>query len=182
MHRDGSHTLPSVGQSALRNDAQTGSQIRTASQDASITGFVGAYSVLSNFHPSRVEWMGFEVSTVEHAFQLAKTLNPQARSRIASAPAPRDAKRLGRCVELRPEWEQLKCGVMKALLVQKFTRHAQLAQILLGTADAELVEANTWGDTFWGVCGGVGRNQLGLQLMEVRMLLRSLEGTARSAS
>lgn len=45
-----------------------------------ITAFAGEHSFLSNFHPSRVQWMGFEVATVEHAFQMAKTLGYEDRS------------------------------------------------------------------------------------------------------
>ncbi len=29
-------------------------------------------------------------------------------------------------------------------------------------------ETNTWHDTYWGVCNGVGKNMLGIQLMRVR--------------
>jgi len=142
-----------------------------------ITRFAGEYSFLSNFHPSPVEWMGFKVETVEHAFQLAKTLDREARRAIAQASTPAKAKRLGRDVQLRPGWEESKSALMGALLVQKFTRHLDLAQALLSTGQVELVEGNDWGDTFWGVCGGRGRNQLGHQLMEVRTLLRSLAGS-----
>jgi ribA/ribD-fused uncharacterized protein len=143
---------------------------------SAITRFAGRYSFLSNFHPSPVEWMGLEVSTVEHAFQLAKTLDPRMRRMIAQAPTPGQAKRLGRRVQLRPGWEEAKCAVMGALLVQKFTRHPDLAQALLATGRAQLVEGNDWGDSFWGVCHGHGRNQLGIQLMEVRALLGSCAG------
>lgn len=124
--------------------------------------------------------MGFQVATVEHAFQLAKTLDAEARKAIANAPTPGAAKRLGRAVVLRPGWEEAKRAVMAALLLQKFTRHADLAKALLLTGDAELVEGNTWGDTFWGVCAGQGHNELGRQLMAVRSLLRSLAGTSHA--
>ncbi len=48
-----------------------------------------------------------------------------------------------------------------------------LAQRLLATGDAELVEGNNWGDRFWGICRGEGRNELGKILMKVRDELRS---------
>jgi ribA/ribD-fused uncharacterized protein len=141
-----------------------------------ITSFSGAHACLSNFHPSCLEWMGLAVPTLEHGFQLAKTRDQMARLRIASAPTPGAAKRLGRDVPLRPGWEEAKKGVMRALLIQKFTRHADLARVLLATGDAELVEGNSWGDVYWGVSGGHGQNMLGQQLMEVRALLRSIAG------
>jgi predicted NAD-dependent protein-ADP-ribosyltransferase YbiA (DUF1768 family) len=43
---------------------------------------------------------------------------------------------------------------------------------LLETGDAELVEGNWWDDTFWGVCNGVGQNNLGKILMDTRRELR----------
>jgi ribA/ribD-fused uncharacterized protein len=140
--------------------------------------FAGDHAFLSNFHPSAVEWMGLPAATVEHAFQTAKTLDVEERQAIANAPTPGAAKRLGRAVVLRPGWEESKRAVMAALLLQKFTRHAELAKALLSTGNAELVEGNTWGDAFWGVCAGRGHNELGRQLMAVRAMLRSLAGTS----
>ena len=45
-----------------------------------------------------------------------------------------------------------------------------LRQQLLDTGDAELVEGNSWNDTFWGVSArtGKGKNWLGRLLMQVR--------------
>ena len=43
-----------------------------------------------------------------------------------------------------------------------------MASRLINTGDAILIEGNTWGDTYWGVCDGVGENRLGKLLMEVR--------------
>ena len=54
----------------------------------------------------------------------------------------------------------------------KFDQHPDLAQKLLETGDEELVEGNTWGDRYWGVCGGKGKNMLGKILMRVREELR----------
>jgi len=54
---------------------------------------------------------------------------------------------------------------------EKF-KQEDLKQMLLDTGDQELVEGNTWNDTFWGVCRGEGQNNLGKILMKVRMELR----------
>jgi predicted NAD-dependent protein-ADP-ribosyltransferase YbiA (DUF1768 family) len=40
--------------------------------------------------------------------------------------------------------------------------------MLKATGDEELVEGNWWNDTFWGVCNGVGENNLGKLLMKIR--------------
>lgn len=81
---------------------------------------------------------------------------------------PGGAKRLGRMVPMRPEWEEVKLAVMEDLIRQKFRPGFRLAALLLRTKDAHIEEGNTWGDRFWGVCGGVGANNLGLILMRVR--------------
>ena len=49
-----------------------------------------------------------------------------------------------------------------------------LRSLLLATGDAELIEGNWWHDQFWGVCNGVGQNQLGKILMAIRNLYRNL--------
>ncbi len=73
---------------------------------------------------------------------------------------------------LRAEWESMKLDVMEACVRDKFTRNADLRRRLLETGDAELVEGNTWGDRFWGVCDGEGENHLGRVLIKVRGELR----------
>ena len=91
--------------------------------------------------------------------------------RIIFAATPSAAKRAGRKVRLRDDWELVRVHVMRDLLTQKFA-HDSLAALLLSTGNAELVEGNTWGDTFWGVCGGTGLNVLGKLLMEHRLRLK----------
>jgi len=56
----------------------------------------------------------------------------------------------------------------------KFEQNPDLAAKLIATGDEELVEGNTWGDTYWGVCRGVGQNKLGKILMNVRQELAAL--------
>jgi len=85
---------------------------------------------------------------------------------------PSEAKRLGRRVRLRSDWEQVKYDVMLDVVRAKFNQHPDLAQKLLATGDEELVEGNDWGDTYWGVCNGRGKNMLGKILMRVRAELR----------
>jgi len=60
---------------------------------------------------------------------------------------------------------------MTDLVRQKFS-NPQLAKQLLDTKDFELIEGNTWGDTFWGVCSGKGQNNLGKILMQIRNELK----------
>jgi N-glycosidase YbiA len=133
--------------------------------------FTGDHDFLSNFQPSPIEVDGILFPTVEHAFQAAKTFDPVEKQAVAAATTPGTAKRLGRKVQLRPDWKQVKVGIMEDLVRLKFTTHADLREQLLATGDAELVEGNNWNDRFWGVCRGNGQNQLGLILMKVRSAL-----------
>ena len=132
-----------------------------------ITRFRGAYSFLSNFYPVSIEYDGQVYAAVEDAFQAAKTLDPKERMLIQLCQTPGDAKRCGRKVTLRSDWNEIKIDVMHELLRKKF-QNPMLRKKLLDTGDADLVEGNTHGDTFWGQVKGVGENHLGKLLMEVR--------------
>lgn len=136
-----------------------------------IESFSGEYRFLSNFFPSEIEVEGKTYATVEHAFQALKTENPTEREIVRSARTPGQAKKLGRRVTLRPDWNTARVGVMKMLLEKKFTDKVLRAE-LLATDNADLIEGNYWNDTFWGVCRGRGENWLGKLLMEVRERLR----------
>lgn len=137
-----------------------------------ITSFRGRYRFLSNFWVVSVIYEGIRYPSVEHAYQAAKTLSKVNRRSIAMAPTAGKAKRLGRSFPLRSDWDNIKLLVMRQLLEAKFKRH-ELRLQLLATGDAELIEGNTWGDRFWGVCDGWGENWLGRLLMTVREELRN---------
>lgn len=132
-----------------------------------ITSFTGEFRFLSNFWPARVVLDGLTYPTVEHAYQAAKTLSLAERSTIQRCGSPGDAKRMGTRVYLRDDWESVKLNVMEDLLRQKFG-HADLRQKLIATGAQPLVEGNTWGDTFWGMCRDKGQNHLGKLLMQIR--------------
>lgn len=134
---------------------------------AKIDSFSGEHAILSNFHSAIVELDGIYFPSVEHAYQAAKTLDTDVRRKIAKMSAGQ-AKRAGRSVKLRPNWEEIKVNVMWDLLVQKFQFNNGFGFWLLGTGDAELIEGNHWGDTYWGVCRGEGQNMLGILLMARR--------------
>ncbi|CAM3199231.1 NADAR family protein [Deinococcus saxicola] len=149
-----------------------------------ITSFKGSFSFLSNMAGAetgepelRLKMGGTVYPSVEHLYQAAKTEDSAAREQIAKAASPYAAKQLGKAparggvVVLRDGWTEMRLTVMRAALKQKFA-HRAYAELLLATGDAELVEGNVWGDTFWGVCRGRGMNWLGKLLMEVRAELR----------
>ncbi|WP_372395273.1 NADAR family protein (plasmid) [Azospirillum sp. HJ39] len=133
-----------------------------------ITSFHGQYRFLSNFEPARISVGGIAYPTVEHAYQAMKTLDVAERRKIALLSSPGSAKKAGKWLPMRPDWDGVKIPVMTFLVMEKFWSHQHFAEALLATGDAELVEGNTWGDTFWGRCRGVGENHLGKILMHVR--------------
>lgn len=140
-----------------------------------ILGFQGEFRFLSNFWPVSVTLDDVTYPTTEHAYQAAKSLDPEYRELILSLDTPGKSKKLAKTVELRPDWEQVKLGIMEDLNRQKYTNHPELRAALLSTGDAYIEEVNKWGDVWWGTCNGKGRNELGLLLMRIR---RELGGEA----
>lgn len=100
-----------------------------------------------------------------------KSGNPADFARFAPLAAG-EAKKLGRTVVLRPDWNEVKVSIMRNVLALKFRQNPDLREKLLATGEAELIEGNHWKDTFWGVCNGVGENWLGKLLMELREELK----------
>lgn len=137
--------------------------------------FDGEFWFLSNFAESPfVGGDGITYPTNEHFFQAMKTNSMEERKAIAAAKTPGEAKRMGRKVELRSNWEENKLDVMRDGLKRKFDTHKDLRELLLATGDAELIEGTTWHDNTWGNCSCEkcknipGKNYLGKCLMELR--------------
>lgn len=135
-----------------------------------ISGFQGNYRFLSNFWPCKVVFEGMEYPSAENAYQAAKTLDEAQRKQIAQLTAGK-AKRAGKKLFPREDWDNIKLVTMELILLDKFSRQP-LKQQLIHTGEAHLEETNTWGDTFWGVCDGKGANHLGMILMKVRANLQ----------
>lgn len=133
-----------------------------------INSFKGYYSFLSNFYSINIVYDKLTYTSVEHAYQAAKTHDLGYRELIQRAPTAAKAKQLGRVVPIRDNWELSKIPIMRALVKQKF-EYPELLARLQATAPAILIEGNWWGDTFWGVdLEGNGSNWLGKILMEIR--------------
>lgn len=157
----------------------TGPPLILFADEPVIDRFAGEHQFLSNFAFSPIRWAGRKWRYVEHPFQAAKTVVAAEREAIYRAEAPAQAKRMGRTVTLRPDWEQVKCEVMADLVGRKF-QSRDYAQLLLATGDAYLIEGNAHGDRTWGATrdpsiNGTpwrGHNLLGRILMDVRRRLR----------
>lgn len=152
-----------------------------------ISEFNGEHFFLSNFFAEPFEVGGKLVKSAEHAYQAQKGAGqPSVQQVILDADNPAWAKRLGKRVKLRPDWERVKVPVMREILRCKFpsapddgSGTAKLSRWLLETGGYHLVEGNDWGDTFWGCCHPaennnlwVGSNWLGILLMERRKQLQ----------
>ncbi len=145
-----------------------------------IADFRGDYAFLSNFYACKVEFEGAEYPTIEHAFQAAKTPDFDQRRNIRNARTPSEAKRRGRRIKRRADWFDVSLLIMESLVRQKFTHYPDLAEKLLATGEAELIEGNNWNDRFYGAVwdshqnSWVGENHLGKILMKVRDELRRI--------
>ena len=139
--------------------------------ESQIKGFFGDYRFLSNFELGRVVFEGVQYPSSENAYQAAKSLDPQVRAKFVNI-SPNESKKLGRKIDVREDWEEVKYGIMYQIVLDKFSRNYELGDLLIETGDKYLEETNNWKDKVWGVCDGVGKNWLGKILMDVRTQIK----------
>lgn len=140
--------------------------------EPAITSFTGEHRWLSNFWSVPILMgEGVFAATAEHAYQALKATDIRGMLYVLSADTPASAKRRGREIQIRSDWDKVKDQIMALVLDHKF-RDPVLRQKLIDTGSAELIEGNTWGDTYWGVCKGQGENRLGKLLMALRARLQ----------
>lgn len=133
------------------------------------------YGAFSNFYRAPFMLDSREWPTIEHYFQAMKTDNVQKQEEVRAAKTPGEAKRMGRKLELRSNWDQIRYDIMRVAVLHKFVAHKAIRDLLLSTGEAEIYEDSPF-DKIWGtgVKGGVGdgQNLLGKVLMETRDTLR----------
>ena len=107
--------------------------------------------------------------SVQRMEQCRRLISGEEKIRFTEM-RPSRSKNAGRQVQLRPDWEDVKVGIMEEIVRAKFTQNEYLKWRLIATGDAYLEEGNTWHDTCWGVDAktGEGQNHLGRILMKVR--------------
>ena len=143
--------------------------------------FRNKYFFMSNFYQAPVMFEGLLYTNNEAAYQSAKVADIECRTNLNTSNgaidftklSPAQSRAAGRKVDLRKDWEEIKDQVMYDIVYDKFSRNKDLKEQLLATGDKELIESNTWNDTYWGVCRGVGKNMLGKTLMRVRSELKT---------
>lgn len=138
---------------------------------------------LSNFYPYKkdgskypypveVIYNGIIFDCVENAYQAAKSLDKELQLQF-SCMHPKDTKAYWEGhTDIREDWNNIKFEIMKELVTQKFINNQSLAKMLIDTGDAILEEGNDWGDVYWGIDNGIGENNLGKILMNLRNCLR----------
>lgn len=137
-----------------------------------ISGFRDEYSFLSNFYPAEIKYNGLTYYSNECAYQAQKTNREDIRKQFTKYNSYQ-AKKMGKKILLREDWNEVKDQIMFELCLEKFKSHPNLAKKLIETGNEYIVEENTWGDKYWGVCNGEGENRLGKILMIVRSILQN---------
>jgi ribA/ribD-fused uncharacterized protein len=152
-----------------------------------------AFGFLSHFYPAPIVLDDATWPTVEHFYQAQKSFDPAYRQAIQEAATPGKAKRFAASPHAprraaaqswfrqhgawpRADWQAVKLDIMRRADWAKFSQHPALAQQLLATGDAELVE-DAPSEPFWGIGpDGQGMNWAGRVLMEVRARLKQQGG------
>ncbi len=138
------------------------------------------YGAFSNLYRRAMVFEGETFPTSEHAYQAGKARKPEVRAWLMQAPTPALLAMAAHGLyywDVAPGWSTTKFDRMRGVLRAKFRQHDDLRELLLATGDARLVEAATVDNEVnrvWGEVNGVGRNMLGVLLMEVRDELRGV--------
>lgn len=137
------------------------------------------YGAFSNLYRRDVDFEGETFPTSEHAYQAGKARKAAVRKWLMEAPSPALLAMAAHGLyywDIAPGWSTSKFDRMRRVLYAKFTQHTDLRELLLSTGDARLVESATVDNEvnrLWGEVNGVGRNMLGVLLMELRSELRA---------
>lgn len=136
---------------------------------------------LSNFYNTKVHYMGrfteaqVPYASVEHAYQAQKATNRHDHHYIASASGAGEARRRGREITPRGDFDEFKEFLMLRLLYAKFIANPTIRKQLIATFPHELIHGNMHSDEFWGINRrtGAGENKLGKLLMLLRDMFRA---------
>lgn len=131
-------------------------------------GYKCEYGFLSNFYYSLFIINNIEYSTVEQFFQSEKCINEEDRNLILESKTPYDARKYGKLIDIRDDWDLVKDFIMFIGVNEKFKQNPKLRSMLLNTSNSYIVEDAKW-DSYWGVgIDGKGFNKLGNIIMIVR--------------
>jgi hypothetical protein len=140
-----------------------------------IDSFKDSFAFLSNFFPAPITTKLGVFPTAEHLYQACKTKDRQQQLMVMGLSSPAEAKKVGKTLTIREDWDDLKLTYMEKTVQYKFIQNWNLMTKLVETNGHEIVEGNYWHDNFWGVCscekcGRKGLNHLGKILMNLRQI------------
>lgn len=143
--------------------------------------FSGKEDFLSNFYPCPVTYNGWTFKTAEAAFQAQKEPTEEHLKKLSELETGNQAKAYGgkkaKKMKPRPDWDEVRFGIMEEIVRAKFTQNPELAQKLIETGNLELQERrNVFVDKTWGMNSkGEGQNKLGIILMKLREELKDAQ-------
>jgi predicted NAD-dependent protein-ADP-ribosyltransferase YbiA (DUF1768 family) len=112
-----------------------------------------------------IVYQGINYWTVENFYVAMKVPNNSVRhierQKIAQM-NPGLAKKYGRTIKVRGDWDMVKMDFMRIAIEQKFKKGTTWYEKLL-SFDKPVIEWNNWKDRYWGKCifTGEGENHLG---------------------
>lgn len=128
----------------------------------------GKYFFLSNCTESLIILDGIQYYSPEAAYQSTKTINQTIKYLLSMDIDPFQAYQMGRSIKPFPGWKKHRLRNMLAVVKTKFDTYQNAREKLILTYPKKIIARNDWGDTYWGVCRGTGKNFLGKILMYLR--------------
>ncbi len=134
------------------------------------------YGVFSNLYRREIEFEDELYPSSEHAYQAGKPRKPEVKAWLMAAPSPALLAMAAHGLyywDVTRGWSRIKFDRMRRVLRAKFAQHEDLHELLLSTGTARLVESATVDNPvnrLWGEVNGVGKNMLGVMLMELRVI------------
>lgn len=136
--------------------------------------FKDEYEFLSNMYPCKVN---VNISGVIYTFKSSESAFQAFKSKdmdtflsfldLDGYKAKKKAKKMKEDGLVRDDWQDVSIQAMEYVLRCKFDQNPDLKEKLIAI-NGYIAETNYWKDTFWGVCNGIGENNLGKLLMKLR--------------
>lgn len=133
--------------------------------------FKDEYVFLRNSYHSEFTFEGIRYLNAVSAFQAQKCKHIMDKFQFANL-TPIRAKRKGKEVNTRADWDVVKDDIMYNVVKEKFSQNEELKSLLLNTGTSYLEDGNSIKEVYWGTYKGKGLNKLGHILMRVRSELK----------
>ena len=148
-----------------------------------INQFRGDFYFLSNMYECDIEFNKNKFKSIEHAYIYHKYDNIEIKKLALSDIDGKVLKIESKRFKKVKGWDDIKLKLMYELLKVKFNK-TPFKEMLISTNDCNIVEGNSWNDTFWGVditqTPNIGENHLGRLIMKVRDELLGLNRNKKS--